>query len=128
MLGDVFRHQLGVDLGFAHLLHVDDEFPADHFFQPAAQILDFLTLLADNHARPGGMDFDGQLAGRPLDIQSGDPGPLEFLVALDEIANPAVFQHQGCEILPGEPNGIPFTIASQTETDGVNFLAQSMPP
>src|SRR4030042_1785202 len=32
LLGDIFRHQLGVDFGFPHLLHVDDQFPAHTLF------------------------------------------------------------------------------------------------
>src|SRR4029078_1787943 len=67
LLRDRVGDQLRVDLGLADLFDVEADVAAHHLAQVAAQRLDVLALLADDHARPRAVDSDARVLGRPLD-------------------------------------------------------------
>ena len=75
LLGDVLGHQLGVDLGAGDLHRLDFDVAMGQVFEFLGQLVDFLPLLADDHADAGGVDVDDDLLARPLDADRGNPGP-----------------------------------------------------
>src|SRR4051794_38571730 len=72
LLGDVLGDQRCVDLGLANLDDVQRHLALGHLGEVAAQLLDVGALLADHHARPGGVDGDAGALGRALDDDLGD--------------------------------------------------------
>src|SRR5205814_578329 len=72
LLGDVLGDQGGVDLGLADLDDVEGNLALGHLGKIGAQLLDVGALLADHHARTGGVDGDAGALGRPLDDDLGD--------------------------------------------------------
>src|SRR5206468_11410324 len=62
------------------LLDVEADLAAHHLAQVAAQRLDVLALLADDHARPRAVDRDARVLGRPLDRHLGDGRVRQLLL------------------------------------------------
>ena len=74
LLGDVFGHQLGLDLGLADFDDVQVRLRPGHIRNLAPKILDIDALLADNHARTRRMDGYAGLFRRPFDDDLGHAG------------------------------------------------------
>src|ERR1051326_4521587 len=77
LLGDVLRHQLGVDFRLADLDDVQMHLVAGVFLDFVLQLLDIGALLADHHARPRRVNGDAALLVRALDHDAADAGLLE---------------------------------------------------
>jgi hypothetical protein len=80
LLGDVLGHQLRVDLGLAHLDDVQVDVALGHGGDVGAQLLDVGALLADHHARTGGVDRHPALLVRTLDDDARDAGLVQALL------------------------------------------------
>src|ERR1043166_4568974 len=79
LLGDVLRHQLGVDFRLADLDDVQMHLVARVFLDFVLQLLDVGALLADDHARPRRVNGDAALLVRALDHDAADAGLLQPL-------------------------------------------------
>src|SRR5690606_33371959 len=121
LLGDGLGHQLGVDLGLADLDDVEVQFRLRERGKLLAQRLDVGALLADDHARTGGVDRHPALLVRALDDHAADAGLLGFLV--DELAHPQVFKQEVAVVLRlGEPAAVPGAVDLETHTDRIDLL------
>ena len=76
LLGDIFRHQLRLDLRLADFDDVQLDLALGHGGKLLANPLDVGALLADHHAWPGRMDDDPRLLGRAFNRDPADPGSL----------------------------------------------------
>src|SRR6266567_2885010 len=70
--GNVFRHQLRIELGLTHFLNVEVDLVTGEFGQFLFQGFHFGTLFADNKSRPGSVDIDLCLIGSPLNLNLRD--------------------------------------------------------
>ena len=79
--GDRLGDELRVELGALDLLDVDVDLASGHLGEVVAQLVDLGALAADDDARPRGVDRDPQLVGGALDVDLGDAGVAEALLA-----------------------------------------------
>src|SRR4029077_19856108 len=94
-------------------------------FQLLSQLVDFLSLLADDHAHPRGVDVDDHFLSRPLNPDAGDAGPP--VTAFDVIADPLIFHQQLGEILlAGVPLALPIDHDPGAKTGGPHFLTHAI--
>ena len=122
LLGDVLGDQRGVDLGLAHLDDVEVQLRLGELRQLLAQHLDVGALLADDHARTGGVDRHPALAVRALDHDAADAG-LDA-VLLDEVADREILVQQLAVILAvGEPAAVPGAVDLDAEADRIDLLS-----
>src|SRR5262245_40537810 len=100
-------------------------------FQLLGQLVNFLTLLANDHAHPGRVNIDDDLLACPLDAHLGDARALPrlFEALLDEAADLEVFDKQLCEILlAGKPVASPGEHDARAKAGGAYFLAHKRLP
>src|SRR6185503_4632220 len=114
LLGDVLGDQRGVDLGLADLDDVQRHLALGHLGEVAAQLLDVGALLADHHARTGGVDGDAGALGRALDDDLGDAGLGEPLP--QDLADVDVLmEHLGVFSAFGVPARIPGPVDAEPQ-------------
>ena len=97
LLGDVFGHQLSLQLRPADFFNLQIDAAADQVLQLLLQQLDLLTLLADDQTGPSHVQHDLHFVARPLDLDLVDAGVaiLRLLgMVLDEVANLLVLDQQ----------------------------------
>ena len=125
LLGDRVGHERGVDLGLAHLDDVDDDFGGGQLADHLAELVDVGALLADHHARTGGVDRHAALLVRTLDHDLGDRGLLQR--AHELLADLHVLVKQlGVFGLVGEPARVPGPVDAETQADRIDFLTHGL--
>src|SRR5262245_13700716 len=121
LLGDVLCDQRGVDLGLADLDDVQRHLALGHLGEVGAQLLDVGALLADHHARTGGVDGDAGALGRTLDDDLGHTRlgqPLaQHLADVDVLV-----EHLGVFAAFGIPAGVPGAVDAEPEADRIDLL------
>jgi hypothetical protein len=86
-----------------------------------AQLLDVGALLADDHARPRGVDRHPALAVRALDHDAADAGLRAFL--LDELADLEILVEQLAVFLGvGVPAAVPGAVDLKAQADRIDFV------
>jgi hypothetical protein len=121
LLRDAFRYQLRVEFGLAHFGHVDVGRNPHHRGDFLAQALDVLALLADHHARAGGMDRDAGVLGRTLDLDAAHAGLRQL--GPEQLAHLEIRQQVVGEILLArEPLRVPVLGDAKADTGGMNFV------
>ena len=75
--GDIFRHQLRIELGLAHFLNIEVNLVAGELGQFLFQGFNFGALFADNKSRPGSVDVDLCLIGSTLDLDLRDARAID---------------------------------------------------
>ena len=111
--------------GRRDFLDLDVDPPADQVLQLVLQLLDLLTLAADDHARPGGVQDDLHFVARPLDLDLRDAGELVLL--RDVLADLVIFDQQVRELLlRGVPAALPAEHDAGAETDWIDFLTHML--
>src|SRR5476649_2830890 len=128
LLGDVLGDQRRVDLGLADLDDVEGHFAVGHLGEIAAQLLDVGALLADHHARTGGVDRDAGALGRTLDDDLGDTRLVQALV--QHLADLDVLvEHRRIFRAFGVPARVPGPVDAETQTDRIYLLTHfTFPP
>ena len=120
LLGDVFGDQLGVGFGLADLDEVQEHLVLAELGDVLAELLDVRALLADDHARAGGVNGDAALLVRTLDDDLGDAGLLQLL--LDELADLDVFVQQAAEVgAVGVPAAVSVRLTPRRNPIGLIF-------
>src|SRR5436190_828453 len=128
LLGDVLGNQRGIDLGLADLDDVQSHFALGHLGEIGAQLLDVGALLADHHARTGGVDGDAGALGRPLDDDLGD-ARLAQPLAQDLPDVDVLVQHGRVFAAFGVPARVPGPVDAETEPDRIDLLTHvTFPP
>jgi hypothetical protein len=90
-----------------------------------AQLLDVLALLADHHARTGGVDGDARVLGRALDLDAAHRGLRQ--ARLQELAHLQVGIEVVREILGiGVPLGIPVLDDAEADAGRMYFLTHGI--
>ena len=121
LLGDVLGDQRGVDLGLADLDDVQGHLALGHLGEVAAQLLDVGALLADHHARTGGVDGDAGALGRTLDDDLGHARlaqPLAQHLADVEV----LVQQLGVFAAFGVPARVPGPVDAEPQADRIDLL------
>ena len=128
LLGDVLGDQRGVDLGLADLDDVQGHFTLGHLGEVAAQLLDVGALLADHHARTGGVDRDAGALGRTLDDDLGDAGLGQALV--QHLADlDVLMEHRRVFGAFGVPARVPGPVDAEPQADRIDLLTHvTFPP
>src|SRR5690606_29881665 len=121
LLRDVLGDQRGVELRLADLDDVEMHLRAGHLGQVAAQLLDVLALLADDHAGPRRMDGDARALGRALDHHPADAGLGQARLKIAPELQVLV-QHVGVVVV-GVPARVPRPVDAEPKPDGVDLLA-----
>src|SRR5262249_21321380 len=124
----VLADQLGVDIGAAHLVDVDEGLLLRQPRQLLLELLDLGALLPDHDARARGVDVDLRLVRRALDVDLRYACMVEAL--LEEVPDLDVLV-QEVGILPlGEPARVPVRGAVQRDPLRMAFLShgQASPP
>src|ERR1700754_2544217 len=127
LLGDRLGHQLGVQFGLAHFGHVDVGGNTHHRGDFLAQLLDVLALLADHHARTGGVDRHAGGLGRTLDLDLADAG-LSQLLAKHFTDLEIGREILGVVALVGVPLGVPVLGNAEADTGGMYFMTHRLFP
>jgi hypothetical protein len=126
LLGDLLGHQLRVGFGLAHLFDIEPDLFLGHLAQLGAELLDLGTLLADDDARPGGVNNDADLICLPLDL---DPGHARMLQApLDVAPQPQILVQRVGVALAGVPARAPRLDHAQPKSQGVRLLSHAVLP
>src|SRR5215469_12241868 len=121
LLGNVLGDQRGVDLGLADLDDVQRHLALGHLGEVGAQLLDVGALLADHHARTGGVDGDAGALGRTLDDDLGHARLGQPLA--QHLADVDVFvEHRRVFAALGVPAGFPRAVDTETQADRINLL------
>src|SRR5262245_3315935 len=127
LLGDRFRHQLGVELGLPDLDDVDDDVGIGERRHFLAQLLDVGPLLADDHAWPRRMDRDAALLVRPLDHDLGHRRLFEVLHELLADLHVLV-QELAVLVLAGVPARVPGAVDAEPQADRIDLLTHRSSP
>src|SRR5262249_49185165 len=107
-------HRLDLDVAVGEVLEV------------LGELVDFLPLLADDHADAGGVDVNNHLLARPLDLDLRDAGSA--VAFLDEIADLAILNQQLSEVLlVGVPVAQPIQHDAGAESGRPYFLPHELP-
>src|SRR6185436_7189314 len=105
-LGELFRnlfcHKVRLQLGSRDFFDLDVDPPAHQVLQLILQLIDLLTLAADDHTRPGRVQDHLHLVAGAFDLDLGDAGKLVFFSYV--LSNFVVFEQQAAILLLG---GIP---------------------
>ncbi len=121
LLRDVLGDERRVDLGLAHFDDVQMHFRRGDLADVAAKLLDVGALLADHHARPGGVDRHAALLVRTLDHDLGDTGLLQLLGK--QLADLDVFVKELAVFMTaGEPTRIPGAVDTEPQTDRIDLV------
>ena len=122
LLCDRLRNQRGVDLRLTHFNDVEVRFGLRHRGQLLAKLLDVGALLADDQARPRGVDRHPALLVRTLDHDLGDGSLLQLLLKI--FADLQILVQQ-LSVLAGicEPARIPGPVDAESQADRIDFLA-----
>src|SRR5262245_39122612 len=116
----VLGHELRVELGLADLLDVDEQLALGELAEFLAQHLDLGAALADQDARPRGVDVHHALVARALDHHLRDAGVEELLL---DVAAQAMVLVDLVRVVPLlVPVGLPAIERSQPEPIRVYFL------
>src|SRR5208283_3438328 len=123
--GDVFRDELGLDLGLLDLLDVEQDLLARQLDELGLDVLDLLSLAPDDDAGPGGVDLDADAVGRALDEDARHGGLLELLHQgrADQVGLEKELREL---LLAREPAGLPVAPDGQSEADRICFLAHGL--
>src|SRR5690606_14151294 len=120
--GDILGNELRLGLRFLHLLDVEQDLLAGELGEVLLDLLDLLTLAADDDAGTGGVDLDANAVGRALDEDPGHRGLAKLFHEL--LADHLVLMQENGEVLLVRvPAGLPVATDSETETDGIGLLA-----
>src|SRR5262245_14186584 len=117
----VFGHQLGVEVGTAYLMDVDERLLGGELAELALQLLDLGALLADHDARPRRIDVDLRLVGGALDLHLGDAGVVQPF--LEELAQLEVLVQQIAIIAAREPLRVAAFDDAEAEAPRMYFLS-----
>jgi hypothetical protein len=96
LAGDAFSDEVRVGFRLADLDEVQEHFVLAELADRLAQRLDVRALLADHHARAGGVNGDAALLVRTLDDDLADAGLFQLF--LDVLADLDVFVEQAAEV------------------------------
>src|SRR5262249_17198477 len=109
LLGDIFSDELRVHLRAIDLHRLDFNVPFRDVLELLRELVDLLTLLADDHADAGGVNEDDDLLARALNADLRDARAAAFLEAvLDIAADELVLDKQlGKILLAREPAALP---------------------
>jgi hypothetical protein len=131
---NLFANNVGIEFRFPDFKDVDLNIFARQYLQLFFDEVNFLTALADDDARPAGVDGDGNPLQRALDCNSGN-AVLNRFVALTWIrnrrfratctkvgANFFVLHDLQTVVFVGIPVGIPTADNAQAVTDRICFL------
>src|ERR1017187_7999949 len=118
--GHVFRDQLRVGLGLAHLLDVEEYLAGGQRLDLLLQGLDARTTLAVDDARASRVDVDLDLVGRALDLDRGHARVSELL--LDEFLQPQILVQPLRKILLRVPLRRPAADDPETKAYWIGFL------
>ena len=122
LLGNVLSDELSVHVGIADLDDVELDLLADHLFHSQTILLDLLAALADDHARPGAVEEDGDDFVAPLDLDLGNTGAVQGL--LQVIADLLVLDQQVAhQLVLGVPTGVPILDDTHAQAVGIYFLS-----
>jgi hypothetical protein len=114
-------HQRGVDLGLAHLDDIEMHLGGRQLGELAAQLLDVGALLADQHARTGGVHRHAALLVRPLDHHLGDAALAALLH--DVLADMHILVQQLAVLAAaGEPAAVPRAVDADAKTDRIDLV------
>ncbi|CAB4243858.1 protein of unknown function [Methylacidimicrobium sp. AP8] len=121
--GDVFGHELRIELRPLHFLHVNEHLAVlrHQLLDLLAQLVELDRLPADHQSRTAGMDVDPHPVAGPLDHHLRDRRSRQL--RLDQTADLKilvdVFRKQPFVGVPDRP---PLAVHRQAKTDRINFL------
>src|SRR4029077_5746502 len=118
---DVLGDELGVRLGLADLLDVQEDLVRRERLDLLLQGLDTRAALADDDPGARREDVDLHLVGGALDLDRRDAGVVELL--LDELLEAQVLMQPLRELLLGVPLRAPPADDAQAETNRMCFLS-----
>ena len=119
--GDVLRHQLGGELRLLDLLDRDPHALAGDLLQLIAQLVDTGPALANDDARLGGMQRNGQRRRGALGFDPGQAGVLEADHQHPPQAH-VLEQERLVLLVRSEPLRLPVTVDAQPEPVRVNLV------
>src|SRR6202789_1701882 len=122
LLSDGLGDQGRVDFRLADFDDVDRHFRAGQLGHLLAQLFDVGALLADNHARAGGVNVDARLLVRTLDDDLRNRRLLEALGQRRTDLHVLV-QQLAVFALAGEPARIPGAVDAEAQPDRIDFLS-----
>src|SRR3990172_10557923 len=123
--GHVLRHELRVELRLADLLDVDEHLARRERGQLLAQVLHLGAALADQDARPRGVDVHADLLAGPLDHHLRDARVVELL--LDEAPDLHVLVELARVAPLREPVRLPAVDGPEPESVGMYFFTHRRP-
>ncbi len=121
LAGDVVRHQLRVELGTLDLFDVDADFLAREVRELVAQLVDFRALLADDDARPAGVQRDDDLPRLALDHDVRDRRVAE--ARLEILAQQLVLAEQRRQVAARVVARLPILRDAEPESDRMCLLS-----
>ena len=113
---------MGIDLGLANFLDIQENFFVRQLGELSLQGLYFSPLFTDDDPGASGKDVDFRLACGTLNLYPGDASVVESL--LEVVAELDVLMYETCIILGREPTRFPGLDDPESESYGMNFLAQ----
>src|SRR5262249_12832215 len=120
-VGAVLGSQRGVELGLEDIDDVQRRLALGHAGEIGAQLLDVGALLADHHARVGGVDGDARPLGRTLDDDLGHARlgqPLaQHLADMD-----VLMEHRRVLAALGVPARVPGPVDAEPQADRIDLL------
>ncbi len=120
LLADILGNQLGVNFRLADFNDIEMHFGGGHLGDGRPQLLDICALLADNHARTGGMDGHTRLFRRTFDDNLANARLFQLLFKI--VTNPHVFMQKLGVVVLGVPAGIPRPVDADPEANWIYFL------
>src|SRR2546423_1512403 len=109
---------MGLQLGPRDFFDFDVDSPAHQVLQLVLQLIDLLTLAANDDAWPGGVQDHLDLVARPLDLNFGDAGKFVFFGYV--LADLVVFDQQAAVLLfGGVPTALPSDHDAGAETNWI---------
>src|SRR5215475_5472426 len=126
LLRDRFGDELGIELRLADLDDVDDDVGLRELGDLLAKLLDVGAFLADDDARPRGLNGDAALLVRPLDHDLRHRRLLEILHQL--LADLHVLVQQlAILVLARVPARIPGAVDAEAQADWIDLLTHWLP-
>ena len=122
--GDVFGHQLRVQVGTSHFHNADVDALGDHLLHLHAELLNLGAALAHNDARAGAVDDDFHILAVALDFNLRHAGGVQLF--LQELSDVVIFYQKVAEgVVFGIPAGVPTLDYAHAKTVGIDFLAHN---